>query len=136
MAVKRYPTKDILTLAKYNEGRTLRVDNKSIAVTDLMRLMIKKGIKCDICGFESDIFVLKEKVHKKWIGHFTSSINDRYLTIEHIIPSCAGGSNSLYNKVPTCNICNNEWKSELDRTFFKERIIGVGCTSSDYLTII
>ena len=68
----------------------------------------------------------RQSIKDKWEHKCAYCGSTEYLTIDHIVPQCKGGSDFLTNVLCCCKICNNskshtdweEWYSEQD--FFTE----------------
>ncbi|MBB5666601.1 hypothetical protein GGE68_004833 [Rhizobium leguminosarum] len=67
---------------------------------------------------------------KKWLGtecaHCGSNSN---LTLDHIIPCCAGGTNVQENAQTLCGRCNNIKAATTDRLLARKQTSGGGCKS-------
>ena len=55
----------------------------------------------------------RQSIKEKWNHKCAYCESTEYLTIDHIIPQCKGGSDLLTNVVCCCRFCNNS-KSHID----------------------
>lgn len=111
-------------------GETINMNSQSYT------LFKSKGVKCKHCGIEGKFCGIEK--HKKYreykikVYALTQNNTEILMTVDHIIPLSRGGTDTLENLQPLCEICNrskgNYLESELKNRFnennFKIRKIG------------
>lgn len=117
------PVEKILPLIDLSHARPPRRNNAyfeydgvRVNATNTTRKLLKLGAQCALCGIKMHSFGLTPTDKK----HYALSIYAKHpdgdlvlLTIDHIIPRAAGGSNSTLNLQCACCRCNNAKADEL-----------------------
>ena len=80
-----------------------------------LRTFMYKGTDCVSCGAKGAYFSVdrcpKEKRLKGQPKIYHMNLrteDDKIMTVDHIIPRCKGGRNSIDNAQPMCSNCNQE----------------------------
>lgn len=92
--------------------------NKKFNTEILTELDIREGCCC-YCG--------------KKMNYGYNQTNPHCATVEHIIPKCAGGTDSPLNKLPCCRDCN-AWKADNSLDYFLDQVIARLTASNGFST--
>ena len=96
---------DILDIIP-EKGKVKLPDGEIIKNTTSLKVFRSKGVKCSVCGIEGKYF---EYHPDRSILLFTDTLHKGkrvYMTKDHIVPKAQGGSGSLDNLTPMCDVCN------------------------------
>lgn len=79
-----------------------------------IRAILASGLACKKCGIEAIEFACYESTksqNERHLGVFWCIKGERFLTVDHIIPSSLGGGSIRKNLRTLCNVCNSERKN-------------------------